>query len=389
VTFNYRYSIIPAGAITDGSLEPRDLQVLCLLGRHTRDNGWCFRSQVRMARELRCGRASLQRSIERLVEARWLEKKLMGRDGNEPDPEKHPSSIYAYRVCLDRDDVIVPPEGEDDVSDDEQGVPTGGHGGAQPERARGAHVCTGTMKVQSEGSLQEQVERETRAREPAAKRLSQIKAVWPTTAIDDQERTDREWLALPDEQQQLAVDRAQQFLEELRRHKRTAVPALWNYLTQRRWNFLKAMADQEAKPIVTPSVSIEEGSENWTAWEICYRLCGHVGVPSFRIALVNGKRVASLPSEWPPVGRGLDPDRTKWVQVVEGAGDGHFPAWLRRLQELPNANIGTKTVVVDGRPKRMLLVPPTETGFPPPKGDATGPPHPGELNERDAQDFTG
>jgi hypothetical protein len=31
----YRFSIIRAAAITDPDLEPRDLQVLCLLGRHT------------------------------------------------------------------------------------------------------------------------------------------------------------------------------------------------------------------------------------------------------------------------------------------------------------------------------------------------------------------
>ena len=72
---NPRLSIIPAGAVTDRSLEPRDLQVLCLLGRHTDKAGWCVRSQVKMASEIDCGRSSVQRSLERLYEAGWVEKR--------------------------------------------------------------------------------------------------------------------------------------------------------------------------------------------------------------------------------------------------------------------------------------------------------------------------
>jgi hypothetical protein len=97
-----RLSIIPAGAVTDRSLEPRDLQALCLLGRHTDKAGWCVRSQVRMSVELGCGRASLQRSLERLVEAGWVEKKR--RDAQVAAEGGHVSSSYAYRVVLDRDD---------------------------------------------------------------------------------------------------------------------------------------------------------------------------------------------------------------------------------------------------------------------------------------------
>jgi len=55
---DYRYSITPAAAATDPRLEPQDLQVLCLLGRHTDRNGWCQRSQVKMAGELRRHAAS-------------------------------------------------------------------------------------------------------------------------------------------------------------------------------------------------------------------------------------------------------------------------------------------------------------------------------------------
>lgn len=93
-----RYSIIPGGAVTDRQLEPRDLQVLCLLGRHTDKLGWCFRSQVEMAEELDCGRATLQRSLARLQEAGWVEVR---------DRKRH--SYYAYRVVMDRDDEKIGP----------------------------------------------------------------------------------------------------------------------------------------------------------------------------------------------------------------------------------------------------------------------------------------
>src|SRR3954451_17202342 len=95
-----RLSIIPAGAIFDRSLEPRDLQVLCLLGSHTDQAGWCRRSQVKMAAQLGCGRASVQRSLDRLVDAGWMQKKRPPWSNETGQP----SHSYMYRVVLDRDD---------------------------------------------------------------------------------------------------------------------------------------------------------------------------------------------------------------------------------------------------------------------------------------------
>ena len=69
-----RLSIIPARACTDPALKPRDLQVLCVLGRHTDDLGWCRRSQVRMADEIGCARSTVFESVERLVAAGYLHK---------------------------------------------------------------------------------------------------------------------------------------------------------------------------------------------------------------------------------------------------------------------------------------------------------------------------
>ena len=74
----YRYAIIPAAAITDPEIAPRILQVLCLLGRHTDENGWCRRSQVKMADELNCGRATVQRALQHLYAAGYVQRRDEG-----------------------------------------------------------------------------------------------------------------------------------------------------------------------------------------------------------------------------------------------------------------------------------------------------------------------
>lgn len=118
-----RFSIIPAMAVTDHRLEPRDLQVLCLLGRHTDDLGWCCRSQVKMAKELNCGRATVQRALGRLVEAGYLEHRSKQR-------ESGADAAHDYRVVIDPPDVAGKAENpaENPTQKQEGGVPTGGQG---------------------------------------------------------------------------------------------------------------------------------------------------------------------------------------------------------------------------------------------------------------------
>lgn len=100
-----RFSIIPAGAVLDPKLEARDLQVLCLFGRHIDRKGWCRRSQVQMAKEIGCARSTVQASIDRLVEAGWLQK----RPANDIHTPGVRDSAHEYRVVLD-------------VADDPQGL---------------------------------------------------------------------------------------------------------------------------------------------------------------------------------------------------------------------------------------------------------------------------
>jgi DNA-binding Lrp family transcriptional regulator len=92
-----RFSIIPAGAVLDPKLEARDLQVLCLFGRHIDRKGWCRRSQVQMAKEIGCARSTVQASIDRLIEAGWLQR----RAANDLHTPGVRDSAHEYRVVLD------------------------------------------------------------------------------------------------------------------------------------------------------------------------------------------------------------------------------------------------------------------------------------------------
>ena len=89
-----RLSIIPAGAVTDPALKARDLQVLCLLGRHTDDHGWCHRSQVKMAKELGVARSTVQGSLDRLEKAGWVQRRRVVRNSGA-------DAAHQYRVLLD------------------------------------------------------------------------------------------------------------------------------------------------------------------------------------------------------------------------------------------------------------------------------------------------
>jgi hypothetical protein len=254
-----RFSIIPAGAVTDRSLEPRDLQVLCLLGRHTDKAGWCVRSQVKMAQEIACSRASLQNSLDRLDTAGWIDKKR--RDVEVEEAGKHPSRSYAYRVLLDRDDYAFESatNGRDDDDSDsyaenasEEGgcqqdgtltVPADGHPGAIPCDGTRANTYDGTKNVPSERTPIER-ERDARARDRNARFLVAFEARWPTAAADDRQRTAYAAEALTEDEQQAALGGIAGFLDNLKRHHRRNVPAGWRYLEEKRWTLLEQPAEQ-------------------------------------------------------------------------------------------------------------------------------------------------
>lgn len=286
-----RLSIIPAGAVTDRSLEPRDLQVLGLLGCYTDKSGWCRRSQVKMATQLHCGRSSVQRSLENLVTAGWVEKK---RPPWGP-ADGQPSNSYMYRVILDRDDFVVEDaedrENEPDESYAEnateegqcppvgtpatvisgsqiaaenspEGAQHAGHPGAQPYVGTGAHTYVGTKNAPLERPPLER-ERDARARDRKARFLANFETRWPTSVADDRQRTAYAAETLTEAEEEPALAGIAPFLENLKRLKRDRVPAGWKYLEEKKWTLLEAQKAADAAPAGYPRSSPEVRALIW------------------------------------------------------------------------------------------------------------------------------
>lgn len=94
MTSHMRFSIIPGWCATDPRLTGRDLQVLCVLGRHIDREGWCTRSQVKIAAELGCARGTVQNSLKRLGEIGVVEVRA-----NETSDGR--DCAHDYRVMFD------------------------------------------------------------------------------------------------------------------------------------------------------------------------------------------------------------------------------------------------------------------------------------------------
>lgn len=239
-----RLAIIPAGAVTDRRLSQRALQVLCLLGRHTDDNGWCRIRQTRMAEEIGCARSTIQAALDLLYEAKWVERRLEGRPGaSSPDPEKQPYASHAYRVILDTSDAdggeMTPATDVDRCPENRAPQVPDQSGTTGPEnRAPGADVCIGT----NERPLLNESERETRARDDKRSPVRRFLLKWPSAAVDDKAHITKAWDALPDDEIEPALAGIEPFVAELKKHGRKHTPAGWKYLEDRSWKLIEKPA---------------------------------------------------------------------------------------------------------------------------------------------------
>lgn len=241
-----RYSVIPADAVTDIRLEGRDLQVLALLGRHTNDGGWCSRSQVKMSREIHCGRATIQRALARLIECGYVQQRpLLRKDGGD--------RAHEYRVLLDD----VQPgsfindadESENSGQIDGEGVPTGGQG---VPTLNGQGVPT-HERAPIRTTLLKREERETRAlgadievtvaAAEADSRFMDWLMSWPTAASDSLVRTYRAWIGLTEAERSEAIERT---VASIAQHQgkvgRKGCYASFTYLEEKRWKRLPTAA---------------------------------------------------------------------------------------------------------------------------------------------------
>lgn len=272
----YRYSIIPAAAILDPALKPRDLKILALLGRHTNRNGWCRRSQTTLAEEAGCVRSTIQASLDRLTKAGYVEVRLEGIKGRAaPAPGSQPYRSHSYRVLLDLDDQQIQRatgEGARKIGhpQNRHGVPTDEQNSARKadgiRSAPGAEVFpkadvvdlfedleseqqaetveNGTSSAPvyelspSELSPPNSPKRESEQEKLTTANLAEFQAAWGTSAVDNVGRTMRAWGALTVEQREAAIAGIKAFKAELERSKRTHVIASWRYLEERRWELL-------------------------------------------------------------------------------------------------------------------------------------------------------
>lgn len=107
----------------------------------------------------------------------------------------------------------------------------------------------------------QKIEREhAREKEKHALNLAEFKRRWPTAASDDQAMIDAAWFELSLQDGEDALSGIVPFLENLKRDKRSHVPAGWKYLRQRRWTLLASASAASPAPTAYPRDSIEAKS---------------------------------------------------------------------------------------------------------------------------------
>lgn len=267
-----RLSIIPANAATDQRLKPRDLQVLCVLGRHTDDLGWCRRSQVKMSKEMDCARSTVFASIERLVEHGYVEKHVEKTDSGR-------DSAHWYRVVLDP----VHPDLNASKGDDDPcrytgtpadiSAPPAGPGPApinDPSLTRERDA-----RARDSGSEGEKTEPETpnepddpKKFEHRVKRMAD-NDVWRGLLGSSTSWTVRQFANLTDAQRAEAEEKAPAYLAWCKREKQKPV-ALGVYCKDRKWADLPESALELANPEARrhpPDYGPPYGPV-WNAWRI-------------------------------------------------------------------------------------------------------------------------
>ena len=237
-----RLSIIPARAATDRNLKPRDLQVLCVLGRHTDDLGWCRKSQVKMADEMGCARSTVFEAVERLVKAGYLERHVQEEQSGRDSP-------HVYRVILDpvHPSVEAVKEAEDPCR--QAGTPAGisaPPAGPEPAPPAGPGPAPKNDPLRTTDS--ERIERE-RGREEISKPENEdgdledprrieargwaLLKDWPGFAGMPKDAAMRAWKALSAEERAEAERKFKPWLALLKAQRKTHVPAPSTYFGQK------------------------------------------------------------------------------------------------------------------------------------------------------------
>lgn len=359
MSYNYRFSIIPPGAVTDPRVTPRALQVLCLLGRHIDRGGWCSRSQVKMAKELGCGRSTVVEACQLLEETGWIETRRNGRGSVGPETSEHPFAHFSYRVRIDRNDLPVDGDDESGSEDDTQGGVDKSTGGVAPSTG-GVDRPTPLEGIPSEG-ISAEAERDTRASGPKdhdrfARWLAAFKLAYPTAAADDQARIGTAARALGWDERDAAMKRLPAFLAHLAKLKRKHPPAAWRYLEERRWEHLPP----DAAPASTTVLLAEEGSIQWRIWSVIWKIARPFDELPWRAHGEPGRRRLRIDRELPEAMIAIADPALAWKTFEDGSKQ--YFAWRRWLGELVLPNL------VQRHGEKLKLTVPCEW---PPRKDGT------------------
>lgn len=201
--------------------------------------------------------------------------------------------------------------------------------------------------------------------------------------ISDYPKTEAVWQALTDAERSDAITGARGYAALRRKQTKRAVEDTHRWLRGRKW--LGYLLQGQRAEVAAQRSDVVEGSEEWTAWEVYYRCCGKAGIDERCIRTLDGKRVALVPRQWPPVGAGIDAS-VKWLRFQ--AGEPQFAAWVRRLRELPDGPFMPRTMPdANGRFVQTITVP---CEWPPPKSaTTTGPPSAPLVTADDEQALAG
>ncbi|MCO5153367.1 MULTISPECIES: hypothetical protein [unclassified Shinella] len=262
-----RFSIIPGWVVNDPRLKGKDLQVLCMLGRHTsRKHGWCRRSQVKMALELACARSTIFASITRLVEIGAVERR-------EVPSESGRDSAHWYRVIYDREvssNAIAAWDGEDEeefgpIGNEEivsnpcrhTGTPAGipappaGPESAPPAGSGPAPINDSCLTPDAE-PFERAREHDDAHGEDNPKTIERafwklVKA-WPGFDGMPKRNALSEWFKLSSDDRRQAAERFEAWLALLKAQKKSHTPAPATYFSERLWRSVPDKPETPAGP---------------------------------------------------------------------------------------------------------------------------------------------
>jgi hypothetical protein len=244
---NARFSIIPAWVVCDPRMIGKDLQVIALLGQYTDKEGWCRRSQVKMAEQLSCARSTVQAALDRLAGIGAVEKRV------EPSRDGRDSALW-YRVIFDRKvadeafeawEIEADNEEFDPISAVSTATPPAGIPAppAGPEPAPPAGPGPAPINEDSLTTLDKRGEKERASlsgeeeENPKAleRRFRKWWSTWPSYATDTEMTTRRAWMALTPQQRRDCEDRTPAYLASVKAIGRSFTKAAATYLSERAW----------------------------------------------------------------------------------------------------------------------------------------------------------